>query len=172
MTVHTMSCEVCGAGVAELRRGRCWSCYSQWAESRPVGFGASCVLCGERRRDMLKSVELLSAWVPCCHSCHARALRLDPMPQSLSALREKLRRERRDTQRRGARPDTRVFQRDRRFGDRRVGRVGDDELVLLIDDDMIIDAHDVGGDVEPAVDNDNLSRDFTRIHDALIAGDK
>ena len=38
----TVACGVCGAQVQELRRGRCWDCYRQWAELRPVGSGASC----------------------------------------------------------------------------------------------------------------------------------
>ena len=31
----TLPCGVCGAAVSELRRGRCWGCYTRWAESRP-----------------------------------------------------------------------------------------------------------------------------------------
>src|ERR1035438_10828460 len=32
----TLPCSVCGAAVTELRRGRCWGCYTRWAES-PIG---------------------------------------------------------------------------------------------------------------------------------------
>ena len=54
----TLPCSVCGAAVTELRRGRCWGCYTRWAESRPVGRGASCAVCHEKRRAQLKLVEL------------------------------------------------------------------------------------------------------------------
>lgn len=165
MSVHTKSCEVCGARVAELRRGRCWGCYSQWVASRPVGLGASCVLCGERRRDHLKSAELLGAWMPCCHNCHARVVRIEPMPDSVAELRERLERDRRAEQRRIGKPDTRVFQRDRRGVDRRQGRPDAAEPVFAIDDEMIVESSEMAGN-----DNDNTA-DFTRIHDAFLLGE-
>lgn len=135
-------CEVCGAQVMELRRGRCWGCYSRWAEERPVGLGASCVVCGDRRRGNLKSIELLGAWLPCCHNCAARAASLVPMPRTIAAVRAALRRDRRARERRGDRRDARVFRYDRRTGERRrlgrPGRSGSDAL-LPVDDDMIVE---------------------------------
>src|SRR5437868_3971187 len=54
----TVACGVCGARVTELRRGRCWGCYTRWGESRPVGKGAACAICHERRRSELRLMEL------------------------------------------------------------------------------------------------------------------
>ena len=75
-SVMSNCCDVCGAKVGELRRGRCWGCYSKWADGRAVGMGAACCMCNDRRREHLRSVELLSAWVPICHNCCARAMTL------------------------------------------------------------------------------------------------
>src|SRR5262245_50800236 len=117
-------CEVCHAQVAELRRGRCWGCYTRWSENRPVGLNATCAVCGEKRREYLRQIELLRAWMPVCHNCTARAGRLSPMPQSLDEIRTRLARDRRAKERRAERPDDRVFPRERRGLERRsVGRL-------------------------------------------------
>ena len=76
----TLPCGVCGAGVTELRRGRCWGCYMRWAESRPVGRGAACTVCGEKRRAQLKLVELQGRSLPFCHGCAAKVMRLPEVP--------------------------------------------------------------------------------------------
>ena len=131
------TCEVCNANVKELRRGRCWGCYSRWVEARPVGMGAKCAMCSERRRARLKSVELLGAWMPVCYTCSGRAAILNPMPQTVAGIRRALIRERRATDRRFGKKDTRVFQYDRRSDDRREGR--NDEDCLPIDEEMILD---------------------------------
>ena len=131
------TCEVCNANVKELRRGRCWGCYSHWVEARPVGLGAKCAICSERRRRRLKSVELLGAWMPVCYTCSGRAATLAPMPQTVVGIRRALIRERRGDERRFGKKDTRVFQYDRRSDDRRAGRKADD--CLQIDDEMILD---------------------------------
>lgn len=112
-------CEICGAQVRELRRGRCWGCYSRWVESRPVGLGASCRMCGERRRTYLKSVELLGAWVSVCHNCGGRIAAMVPLPQTVGEIRAALGRERRGLPRRIGKPDGRVFPYDRRETQRR-----------------------------------------------------
>src|SRR3954454_13021730 len=91
----SVSCTVCGVHVSELRRGRCWSCYTQWAEMRPVGRGACCSVCNERRRDHLRLVELHNRSIPLCHVCAARTVRLPEIPRSLEVLRNLLRRDRR-----------------------------------------------------------------------------
>jgi len=140
-----MKCEVCNAEVSELRRGRCWGCYNRWVEARPVGLGAHCCVCGERRRTQLRGVELLGSWMPMCYGCSGRSMRLTPMPQTLDGIRGALQRDRREDDRRGRKKDTRVFQYDRRNGDRREGRPDVDEGWFLIDDDMIVDEAELEG---------------------------
>src|SRR5215471_9877129 len=111
-------CEACGAKVAELRRGRCWGCYLKWSEARPVGMGAACVVCNERRRDNLRLIELLGRSQPMCHNCATKSVRLSPMPTTIEAIRERLVRDRRAGERRVGKRDHRIFARDRRVGDR------------------------------------------------------
>lgn len=96
----SLECNACGAHVAELRRGRCWSCYLRWSELRPVGRGALCAVCYERRRDSLRLVELHGRSVPLCHGCAARVVRLEKIPTGIDELRDKMRRERRSRERR------------------------------------------------------------------------
>jgi len=115
----TLPCGVCGAAVTELRRGRCWGCYTRWAESRPVGRGASCVICSEKRRAQLKLVELHARSLPFCHGCAAQVMRLPELPASIEDIRQALRRDRRDDDRRGGKIDQRIFPRERRVGERR-----------------------------------------------------
>jgi hypothetical protein len=123
MSVHieqaTLPCNVCGGEVIELRRGRCWGCYTRWAESRPVGRGAMCTICREKRRDQLKLMEIHGRTLPFCHGCAARTARIDPMPESLEGIRQALRRDRRDGDRRHGATDHRIFPRERRVGERR-----------------------------------------------------
>jgi hypothetical protein len=147
-------CDVCGARVLELRRGRCWGCYNRWVDQRPVGYGARCLGCGERRRRMLRSIELWGGWQPLCLSCAGQALMFDPVPAGVAELKEALSRERRAVDRRIGRPDTRVFRYERRVGERRAGR-GDD--CPPIDDDMIIE---IVVEDEPAADFDDMTRIF------------
>jgi hypothetical protein len=140
-----LPCDVCGAKVNELRRGRCWGCYSRWVETRPVGLGAACVLCNDRRRDHLRSMELMGSWMPVCHNCAARTARMMPMPDTLDAVRLRLSRERRDGDRRDGKPDTRVYPRDRRGLERRsTGHADGDDLMLLGEDDILIIVDDDG----------------------------
>jgi hypothetical protein len=115
----TLPCGVCGAAVTELRRGRCWGCYTRWAESRPVGRGAACTVCGEKRRAQLKLVELQGRTLPFCHGCAAQVMRLPELPATVEELRQALRRDRRDDDRRGGKIDHRIFPRERRVGERR-----------------------------------------------------
>jgi hypothetical protein len=105
--------------VTELRRGRCWGCYTKWAEMRPVPRGASCAVCEERRRDNLRLVELHSRSVTLCHICAARTLKLVPIPTTIDGLRSLLLRDRRQNDRRGDGFERRIFPRERRVGDRR-----------------------------------------------------
>jgi hypothetical protein len=128
-------CDVCGATVQELRRGRCWGCYNRWVDSRPVGYGARCLGCSERRRRLLRSVELWGGWQPLCFNCAGQALSLTPAPRSAAELKEALDRDRRERDRRIGKADSRVFRYERRVGDRRSLR--DD--CASIEDDMIIE---------------------------------
>jgi hypothetical protein len=116
----TFACGTCGAQVTELRRGRCWGCYTQWSELRTVGRGAACAVCHERRRDNLRLVELHTRTLPLCYLCAGRTLRLGAdAPPTLEALRALLRRNRRDNERRADGLDRRIFPRERRVGERR-----------------------------------------------------
>ncbi len=157
-----MKCDVCNAEVKELRRGRCWGCYTRWVESRPVGVGACCVLCSERRRDNLRSVELLGSWMPVCHNCSSRVMKLDPLPQSIGEIRKVLQRDRRFKARRFGKNDTRVFPRDRRADDRRrVRSLGRDDSVL-IDEEMILEIEELAEDLGAPRDGGD---DLTQIRD-------
>ncbi len=115
----TIPCGSCGAMVTELRRGRCWGCYSKWADLRPVPRGACCAVCDERRRENLRLVEVHSRSVSLCHICAARTLKLAKVPSSIDGLRRLLTRDRRADDRRGDGLERRVFPRERRVGDRR-----------------------------------------------------
>lgn len=128
-------CEVCNARVNELRRGRCWGCYSRWVESRPVGLGARCITCNEKRRRVLRAVELFGAWQPMCFNCAGQLLTMSPVPATIAELRQAVSRERRRVDRRIGKPDTRVFRYERRVGERRTTR----EDLMPIDDEMIIE---------------------------------
>jgi hypothetical protein len=116
---YLLDCEACGARVPALRRGRCPTCYLRWSDARPVGLGAACVVCGERRRENLRSVEFQRRWVPMCHNCSSKTFRLQPIPRTIEALRERFSRDRRWRERRVGRRDNRLFQGERRVGERR-----------------------------------------------------
>ena len=115
----TIPCGSCGAKVTELRRGRCWGCYSKWAEMRPVPRGAASAVCDERRRENLRLTEVHGRSVTFCHICAARTLKLTKVPSSIDGLRRLLLRDRRAQDRRGDGYERRVFPRERRVGDRR-----------------------------------------------------
>lgn len=165
-----MNCDVCNAKVNELRRGRCWGCYNRWVDARPVGIGARCCVCSERRRDNLRSVELLGAWVPMCYTCSGRAMILDPLPQTLAGIREVLIRDRRAQERRHGKRDTRVFQYDRRADERRDGREASGDDYIAIDDDMILEIDELlDGSAEARAGSDEeLREDLTRIREMPI----
>jgi hypothetical protein len=144
------ACGLCGARVNELRRGRCWGCYSNWCETRPVGKGAACVVCDERRRENLRMTELHGRSLPMCHLCGFRANRLEPVPLTIEGLRAALRRDRRAVDRRGGSLDTRVFPRERRADERRrpdevtgVHRDVNTLPMLNLDDVLELDVDDV-----------------------------
>jgi len=142
-------CEICRAHVRELRRGRCWGCYSRWVEARPVGIGAVCRICGERRHSYLKSIELLGSWSPVCHGCAGRIAALDGVPKSVPGIRAALGRERRASIRRLGRADGRAFPYERRATERRA-----DEIVIEVeaagpvDDQMIIEIEELAQELD------------------------
>jgi hypothetical protein len=70
-----------------------------------------------------------------CFNCSGQMMSLDPMPETIVALRQAISRERRHLDRRYGKPDTRVFQYERRVGERRTVR----EALMPIEDDMIIE---------------------------------
>jgi hypothetical protein len=91
--------------------------------------------------------------VPICHGCGARILRMENIPNTIDGVREALRRDRRDGDRRDNGLDRRIFPRERRVGERRgPPREGDgappdqgsylapdeldDVIIELLDDDI------------------------------------
>ena len=156
-------CEICVATVVELRRGRCWGCYTRWVDARPVGLNAKCCCCAERRRDLLRSIEVLGAWMPMCFSCAGKAGRLETMPRTLYELRSALHRDRRAQERRGDKADTRVFQHDRRNDDRREGRTTA-EGWMIIDEEMILEIEEFAL-AEQSDKGDGSSSELTKILD-------
>jgi len=153
------ACEVCNAMVGELRRGRCWGCYGRWVDARPVGMGARCITCPEKRRRVLRAVELFGGWKPMCFNCSGQLLTLNPMPTTIAELKAAVSRERRHIDRRWGKPDTRVFRYERRVGERRTCR--DD--FPPIEDDMIIEVT-----VEPMTAADGMEfEDLTSIRELV-----
>jgi hypothetical protein len=131
-----------------------------------VGIGARCVACAERRRRVLKLVELHGSWSPMCFNCAGQLFQLEPIPPTLAALRDAVSRERRRADRRTGKRDTRVFRYERRVGDRRASGEGYDR----IEDDMIVEvvvgAADPEHGADPAHDDADLgAEDVTRIRD-------
>ncbi len=129
-----------------LRRGRCERCYDAWVKARPVGLGAACAGCDNRRRVHLRHYELLLAanapggrWLVLCHNCVAVAEQLKPPARSIEGLKMRLQRDRRWGDRRAeavGRPSVRDGGLDRRASDRRVSlRDAIDASDLVIDDE-------------------------------------
>ncbi len=97
--------------------------------------GAKCVTCPEKRRKVLRAVELFGNWKPMCFNCSGQLLAMTPMPTSIAELRLAVSRERRAKDRRFGKPDSRVFRYERRVGQRRHTR----EITAVIEDDMIME---------------------------------
>ena len=95
-----------------------------------------------------------------CFNCAGQLLHLDPLPATFAELRVIVSRERRASDRRIGKTDSRVFQYERRVGDRRSSR---DEYPTVEDDmiiEVILDATDDGQDVD--------FEDVTQIHEMLL----
>jgi hypothetical protein len=127
-------------------------------EGRPVGLGARCVTCHEKRRRFLRTVELLGSWRPMCFNCEGQLAQLDPVPLTLEGLKIAVSRERRRRDRRYGKPDSRVFRYERRVGDRRNGRDADP----MVDDDMIIEIT-----VDDSLASEPDDHDITAIRDLV-----
>jgi hypothetical protein len=119
-------------------------------------------MCNDRRREYLKSEELLGSWVAICHNCSALTGKLSPMPQTLGEIRAALVRERRNCERRWGKLDSRVFRYDRRSSERRspAGQVDQ------VDDDMIVEISELAADLERLAAEEP---ELTRIQEILLA---
>jgi hypothetical protein len=106
-------------------------------------------------------VELFGAWQAMCFNCAGQIATLDPMPNTITALRVALSRERRKRDRRSGKPDTRVFRYERRVGERRTER----DVIPVVEDDMIIEVT-VDGD-PPAMPVEE--QDLTQIRELVHA---
>lgn len=118
-----------------------------------MGLGARCVTCPEKRRRFLKTVELYGSWKPMCFNCHGVLGSLEPMPKTITLLKEAVSRERRKRDRRWGKPDSRVFVYERRVGERRSGREAD---LPSVDDEMIIEVT-IDANGGEAVDFDDIT---------------
>ncbi len=92
-----------------------------------------------------------------CFNCAGVLCSLQPMPRTISALKEAISRERRTRDRRWGKPDGRVFVYERRVGERRSGR----EDLPAVDDDMIIEVS-VDTDAEPNYEDITQIRELVR----------
>ena len=149
-------CGGCGNEAVALRRGRCPSCYARWVRARPVGVGASCASCCDRRLVHLRHFELHALWVVLCHNCAARADVLKQLPRSLDGLIHSLRRDRRSPLDRRNGTGSWYDDLDRRGPDRRVS------------DRDVVDAKDLVVELEadyeePSVDHDDFGP-ITEVH--------
>lgn len=151
-----LSCATCGARVGELRRGRCWTCYTRWAADRPVGLGATCAVCEERRRDNLALVEVQGRSLPLCHLCAARVGKLATVPHSVDGLRAALRRDRRQVERREGSDEARPQATERRAAQRR----SDDQRSGLFGEDLVASGHaELDLDLDLLADSDAAELD-------------
>jgi hypothetical protein len=113
--------------------------------------GAKCVTCPEKRRKVLRAVELFGSWKPMCFNCSGQLLAMTPMPTSIAELRLAVSRERRAKDRRFGKVDGRVFRYERRVGQRRHTR----EVTAVIEDEMIIEVF--VEDESPGLDFEGLT---------------
>ncbi|MSP61554.1 MAG: hypothetical protein EXR72_14690 [Myxococcales bacterium] len=160
------SCGGCGdaeSARSPHRRGRCRRCYDAWVRARPVGLGAFCNGCGDRRREHLRHFELYRTWVVLCHTCAARAEAIAPLPLTVNGLRVRLLRDRRWGDRRaesvGAQRTVRGSG-ERRDGDR---REGDREILDATEfAEMVLELEAEFAD--PAEDQDPADGPITGVH--------
>jgi hypothetical protein len=82
----------CGVG---LRRGMCRACYLRHWRGTALPDGASCVICHERRRIVLRWTRVGGTRTVTCQNCGFIADKARPRPRSLAELSALLKRERR-----------------------------------------------------------------------------
>ena len=95
-----------------------------------------------------------------CFNCAGQLLHLEPLPETLAELRDVISRERRKSDRRHSKSDTRVFRYERRVGERRADRDSGQPggAIDPVDDDMIIEVTmDEGDELD--------FEDLTQIHE-------
>lgn len=95
-----------------------------------------------------------------CFNCAGVLLSLNPMPKTISALKDAVSRERRSRDRRWGKPDGRVFVYERRVGERRFGREGD---LPPVEDDMIIEVT-MEAEPEPGHDFEDITAIRELVH--------
>jgi hypothetical protein len=117
------------------------------------------VTCNEKRKRVLRTVELFGGWKPMCFNCAGQIARLSPMPKTIAGLKAAVSRERRNLDRRFGKADGRVFRYERRVGDRRTPR----DAMMPIEDDMIIE---ITFDTEP-VEHGMEFEDLTTIREMV-----
>ncbi len=168
-----------------LRRGRCDRCYDLWVRARPIGIGAGCAGCDDRRRVHLRYYEVGfrnntpgGRWIVLCHNCAAFADAMQPAPRSIEGLRMRLKRDRRWGDRRAesvGRPSLRAEWLERRRGDRRTPppMFLDEELLEGVVIEMEADYEEVGDEqIESQEEVTGIHRRLTpeeAIADALEA---
>jgi hypothetical protein len=121
--------------------------------ARPVGQGAACAACDDRRHDHLRHFELGlrqnapgGRWVVLCHNCVAVAESLTPPPRSIEGLKMRLYRDRRWGDRRAAsvgRGSERAPSLERRGGERR------DPLRFVFDASHLVEEIEMEAEFEP-----------------------
>ena len=168
-------CTACGAPPLDLsrplRRGRCERCYETWVRARPIGVGACCAVCDNRRKVHLRHYEVGwrsntpgGRWLILCHNCAAAAEKLDPPPRSVDGLKMRLSRDRRWGDRRAesvGRGPGRAPGLERRSGDRRDpyrGLLDATELVIEIEADYAEISEDRLADIA------DVTEEITGIH--------
>ena len=103
-TSDGLACVVCrktadSLGVG-LRRGMCRACYLRHWRGTSLPEAASCVICHERRRIVLRWTKMGATRAITCQNCGFVADKARPRPRSLDELRRLLERERRATRER------------------------------------------------------------------------
>lgn len=135
VTSITGTCSKCQE-FSNLRRNLCPHCYVRWLRSRPIGVGACCTGCGDRRLVHLQYVELQQGFAVVCRNCAAQLEREGgPPPADEEEVRALLQRERREVQEEDRRRDfaedtSPGEERRQRLVDRRAPHYDAEELVI------------------------------------------
>jgi hypothetical protein len=181
--VRCANCTEPPAPGTTLRRGRCLRCYDAWVRARPVGIGASCAACENRRRAQLRYYEMGvrqnvpgGRWIILCWNCAALADSLTPPPPSVEALKMRIQRERRWGDRRAAavgRPSIMDPERDRRRDERRVHDRNVIDATDLVEEIEMEADYDLRGIFDDVLDPDEVTNihEVTGIHWKLPATD-